>query len=137
MTGIGAYLNGGRWNLPGQHVVYTAGSRSLAILEMLVHLDLRRHVPSDRIMVKIEVPDQQLIHSFDVTKLNSDWRRFPYSLETQQVWQKEDPENIAILEIPSAIVPQEHNYLINPFHSSIQHIRVVEVQPLDIDSRLY
>ena len=137
LTGIGAYLNGGRWNRPGEHVIYTAGSRSLAILEMLMHLNLDKHLPNDRIIVEIFIPDEMLfIKAFDPGPGDT-WRRFPYQVETQKTWANQNDGNLMVLAIPSAIVPQETNYLINPHHPSFPLIQVEHVEFLDIDQRLY
>ena len=134
LTGMGAFLNGGRWNQPGQHVVYTASSRSLAILEMLVHFDLNRHFPHDRIMAEIYIPEE-LIRSYE-PKSGTEWRKFPYQMETQRVWEEQNDGELAGLQVPSAILPEEMNLLINPNHPSFHQLRVVRIAPLDFDRRL-
>ena len=137
LSGIGAEIYGGRWNLPGTRAVYCAGSMSLAMLEMLVHMD-RKHVPNDRIIVKIEVPDEKLIQYHDRKDLPPHWDRFPYTHASQKVFTDwitlEDAG--PVLALPSAVVPEEWNFIINPLHQKMTRIRVVDVGPLSIDERL-
>lgn len=137
LSGIGAEIYGGRWNLPGTRAVYCAGSRSLAILEMLVHMDMK-HVPNDRIIVKIEVPNEKLIQYYDRKNLPPNWNKFPYKHNSQQVFSDWiNLEDVGpVLALPSAVVPEEWNFIINPLHQKMNKIRVVEVQPLAIDERL-
>lgn len=137
LSGIGAEIYGGRWNLPGTRAVYCAGSRSLAILEMLVHMDMK-HVPNDRILVKIKVSDDVAIRYHDRKKLPPDWDKFPYTHASQKVFTDWIHREAAgpVLALPSAVVPEEWNFILNPLHQKMTEIRVVEVQPLAIDERL-
>jgi RES domain-containing protein len=133
---MGAFLNGGRWNYPGNYVVYTAESRSLAILEMLVHLDLQRHFPGDRIMAEIEIPDSitPVIYNPPVDPA---WRMFPHHDMTQKVFREFIKEGKSpVLAVPSAVVPQEYNYLLNPMHGQFGQIAVKKIDILDFDKRL-
>lgn len=137
LSGIGAEIYGGRWNLPGTRAVYCAGSRSLAILEMLVHMDMK-HVPNDRIMVKIEVLDEISIPYQDRELLPANWEKFPYTHASQRVftdWIQREGTG-PVLALPSAVVPEEWNFIINPLHQDMAKIKVVEVKPLVIDERL-
>ncbi len=137
LSGIGAEIYGGRWNIPGTRAVYCAGSRSLAILEMLVHMDLK-HVPNDRIMVKIEVPDDVHVEYYDPKLLPLNWEKFPYQHASQKVFTDGIHLKASgpVLALPSALVPEEWNFMINPLHLEMARIRVVDVQPLVIDERL-
>jgi len=138
LQGIGAALNDGyRWNSLNTFLVYTAESRALATLEVSVHLDLLEDLPTDRFYVEIEIPDDVEILELSIEQLPENWDSKPPILETQFigddfVFQK----NAAVLKVPSAIVPPEFNYLINPNHPDAAKIKVVTTQKLNFDNRL-
>ena len=137
LQGVGAALNDGyRWNSLNTYLVYTAESRSLAILEVSVHLDFSEDLPTDRFYVEIEIPDDIEILELSVDELPENWDSKPPILETQFigddfVFQK----NAAVLKVPSAIIPPEFNYLINPNHPDSKKIKVISKQKLQFDNR--
>jgi RES domain-containing protein len=134
-TGAGAKACGGRWNSPGTAVVYTAGSTSLAILEMLVHLQAQDLIQR---YVIFEVSfDETLMTTVDPVALPKSWRRSPSPATVQQVgdeWVAEGRS--AILRLPSAIVPNEWNYLLNPAHPDFAKITIGPKQQIKLDRRL-
>ncbi|MBK8506357.1 MAG: RES family NAD+ phosphorylase [Saprospiraceae bacterium] len=137
LSGYGAFLTGGRWNRPGIYTVYTAVSRSLAILEMLVHLDLDRHLPDDRIIAVIEIPNEILPEIYTPSINDESWRLFPYPAFAQNLFsQFANERKSPMLSVPSAIVPQERNILLNPQHQDFNDIKVVDIEILDLDQRL-
>lgn len=137
LEGNGAALTEGyRWNSLGTHLVYTAESRSLATLEISVHLDLSEDLPTDRNYVEIEVPDEIQILELKSEDLPENWDAKPPSLETQYIGDDFVKENnAAVLKVPSSIVPQEYNYLINPNHPDSKKIKVISNKPLQFDER--
>ena len=138
LSGQGAALSSSnRWNSKGVAVVYTAESRALALLELAVHLDIHEDLPSDRVMVTIQIPDDVAIASVDLTALPLGWDAKPPIASSQQIGDRfiAFAEN-AVLRVPSSIVPLEHNYLIHPNHPQAKTIKVVDVSPLRIDDRL-
>lgn len=138
LSGKGAELYGGRWNYPGTLAVYCAGSRSLALLEMLVHLDLQKQFPPDRIIVEINIPKEVSIEYLDPSQLDQGWRNFPYSGETQSVFTNfVKKEKGAVLAVPSVVIPQELNFIINPLHPEIKKVTVKQTTPLKLDQRLW
>lgn len=134
-SGEGARLFGGRWNSVGVPVVYTTGTLSLAILEMLVHLNaaelLKRYVV-------FEVGfDERLLTAVDVEKLSKSWRKSPAGVGTQRVgdaWVAGGKS--AVLRVPSAVVPSEWNYVLNPGHRDFGGISMGAAQALRFDPRL-
>jgi RES domain-containing protein len=138
LEGIGAALTEGyRWNSLNTYLVYTAESRALAILEVSVHLDLSEDLPTDRYFVEIEIPDDIPILEIKIEDLPDDWDSKPPILETQYIGDDFVKEkNAAVLKVPSSIVQQEFNYLINPFHPDAEQITVVSATPFKFDSRL-
>ena len=135
-TGEGAPLYGGRWNSPGVAVVYTAGSRALAALEVLVHLDSPRLL---RRFVLCEVMfDEALVRELPPGEIPADWRAEQPPRSTQEIgdmWVKGDDS--AVLRVPSLVVPEESNYLLNPAHTQFNQVRIGERRPFSFDPRLH
>jgi RES domain-containing protein len=113
---------------------YASTSRSLAMLEMLVHVT-RENVPLDAVLVPIDVPDELVAELPDLPR---GWNDFPYSDESRRVgdrWVKRS-SSLAML-VPSAVLPAERNVLINPAHGHFNRIRVGEPEPDAFDRRLF
>lgn len=133
-SGEGARLFGGRWNRPGQSVVYTAESRSLALLEMLVQDDpLRAHY----VLIPAHVPDTVSREKIDVSALPTGWRNPEKRDHLQELganWLRE--ARSCLLVVPSAVVPAELNFLINPLHPDFASIKLGEPELFETDLRL-
>jgi RES domain-containing protein len=135
LDGEGARLFGGRWNSPGTPVVYTAGSRALAILERLVPTD-PEDLPDDLVLFQIEIPDSSSRESVSVATLALDWRR-PRHAQCRSVGDEWAASGRSlVLTVPSSVVPEETNYLINPRHPEATAVRVTEERPFSFDLRL-
>lgn len=138
LKGIGAAKTEGfRWNSLNTFLVYTSECRALATLEVMFHLDLAEDLPDDRFYVIIEIPDNLEILEISVEDLPFDWNSKPPVLETQFIGDDFVTENNApILKVPSAVVPQEFNYLINPNHPDSKKIKVISTEKMFFDERL-
>lgn len=138
LTGVGASMTKGyRWNSLNTRLVYTSESRALATLEVSVHLDLSEDLPEDRFYVEIEIPDDIIISEVSLKDLPDGWDLKPPSQITQFIGDDFVFENVtAILKVPSCIVPQEFNYLINPNHADAKRIKVIIHSPVQFDERL-
>ncbi|MGL5112216.1 MAG: RES family NAD+ phosphorylase [Flavobacterium sp.] len=138
LKGIGAALSEGfRWNSANTHLVYTAESRALATLEIAVHLDLTHDLPTDRFYVELFIPDDIDILDLPIASLPEGWDSKPPLLETQYVGDDFVLQSEAlILRVPSSIIPQEYNYLINPYHPEIKKIEIIGTEKLVFDHRL-
>ena len=138
LEGIGAALTEGyRWNSLNTYLVYTSESRALATLEISVHLDLSEDLPTDRYYVEIDIPDDITILEIEIDNLPDGWDSKPPTLETQYIGDDFVKEkNAAVLKVPSSIVKQEFNYLINPNHPDPEKISVITVTPFKFDSRM-
>ncbi|WPO78697.1 RES family NAD+ phosphorylase [Flavobacterium sp. KACC 22761] len=138
LTGIGASMTEGyRWNSLNTKIVYTADSRALATLEVSVHLDLSEDLPMDRFYVEIEIPDEITIQEVHVNDLPSEWNSKPPILITQTIGDDFVYYNdAAVLKVPSAIIPDEFNYLINPNHEDASKIKIVSTKKMAFDSRI-
>jgi RES domain-containing protein len=137
LKGKGASLTPGyRWNSLNTYLVYTSDSRALATLEVSVHLDLSEDLPSDRFYVEIEIPNNINILELTMNDLPLNWDSKPPILETQFIGDDFVFENnSAVLKVPSCIVRQEFNYLINPMHPDAKKIKVLSIQALNFDQR--
>ena len=137
LQGVGAALTEGyRWNSLNTYLVYTAESRALATLEVTVHLDFLEDLPTDRFYVEIEIPDDIEILELSIDQLPENWDSKPPILETQFIGDDfVSQKNAAVLKVPSAIVPPEFNYLINPNHPDSAKIKVISTQRLQFDNR--
>lgn len=132
--GEGARIEGGRWNSPGLPAVYVAENAALAALEMLVHLD-----PSI-LPAYVRIPctfNEALVAKLDRGQLPRNWQSSPAPPELQQLgdaWLKSGSS--AILEVPSAVIEIESNYLLNPGHPDFGRIEIGAVSPFEFDLRL-
>jgi RES domain-containing protein len=138
LKGIGAALTEGyRWNSLNTYLVYTAESRALATLEVSVHLDLNEDLPNDRYYVEVDIPDDIQILEIDPADLPQNWDSRPPILETQFIGDDFVKDGgAAVLKVPSCIVNQEYNYLINPNHSDFSRIKVIAETAMNFDPRI-
>ncbi len=135
-TGEGAFLYPGRWHHAGTLVVYCSESRALAALEQLVHLR-RNRLPPNFVCFGVEVPDGLTIQEVRTEELPAKWRLQPGPPELRDVGTRwAESGETAVLQIPSAVVPGEHNFLLNPRHPDFRHLAVGEPQPFAFDERL-
>ena len=134
-SGEGARLYGGRWNSPGIAIVYTAGSKSLATLELLVHLGNTSVLPSFSVC-PVDF-DDSLIELKDPSTLPRDWRQAPPPNSLQAVgdhWISRGSS--VVLKVPSAIIDSEYNYLINPAHIDFKKLIIGSREVFTLDPRL-
>lgn len=134
-SGDGARLYGGRWNSPGIAMVYTAGSKSLATLELLVHLDNTSVLPSFS-NCPIDF-DDSLVESIDPAMLPRDWRQSPPPISLQAVGNNWIARGSSVvLRVPSAVIESEYNYLLNPAHSDFKKLAIGKMEVFKLDPRL-
>ncbi|MCH7396532.1 RES family NAD+ phosphorylase [Belliella sp. DSM 107340] len=138
LKGLGAAKSEGfRWNSLYTSMVYTSESRALAMLEVSVHLNMTEELPNDRYIVEIEIPENVKILDLRLKDLPKNWDSKPPILETQYIGDDFINSNLAaVLKVPSSIIPQEFNYLINPIHPDIAKIKIVSKKQLKFDERL-
>lgn len=139
LSGRGAEISGGRWNRPGRPMVYCSTSLSLAALETAVHLRAG-DLPMNRFVVCIDVPDSvwawRRIRTLDTLPVG--WTARPegkVSLDIGQAWLNAGAT--ALLQVPSVIVPEDHNVLLNPRHADIEKLTSWKLRPWFFDERLH
>ncbi len=119
--GEGARLYGSRWTSAGHTVSFAAESLSLAVLEVLVHL--QSSVPlADYVVFNVSFPED-LIEDLDRSDLPSNWRDSPAPPQLPAIgdaWVRRGSS--LVLRVPSVIVPHEHNFVINPAHPRLDQL---------------
>jgi RES domain-containing protein len=133
--GTGAKLMGGRWNSKGVPMLYTSQNISLTVLEMLVNAQFRHFIiPLD--MLNIFLPDNAGIAEVNIKKLKTDWvKDFEYSRFIGDEFIK--GKQMLILKVPSAVVTEEYNFLINPLHPDFKKVKIIETRSFKTDERLF
>lgn len=135
LSGKGAEINGGRWNSKGTAMLYTSLSRALTFAEISMHIPLGI-VPKDYFLITIEIPDTTDILKLTEADMPADWRSNPHSDSTQKIGDEFATKlKHLVLRVPSAVVPGDFNYLINPLHSMISEVAIAAVEPFEFDSR--
>lgn len=125
-----------RWNSNDVRVIYTAGSRSLACLENVVHRSSRGLQGIFRTLV-IDIPDSLKIIIIDPNELPAQWQQYSGMPHTQQIGNKwVESQSSAVLRVPSVIIPHEYNFIINPAHKSFSKIKLLASEPFEFDTRI-
>ena len=136
LSGIGAALTGGRWNAAGTPVVYASPSLALAVLETFVHL-ASGGLPLNRYVVRLEIPDALMLASTVIDTPPVGWDAEPAggtSVAVGERWARGGAS--AILRVPSIIVPEELNVLINPMHPDAGQITAHKIRRYLYDARM-
>lgn len=134
LKGTGAASYSGRWHNKGTYVLYTASTASLALLESVVHLS---GIPfEDYCMLCIEIPEDS-IRILTASDLPENWYSHPPPASLAQVGDQFVQKNLFLgLQLPSAIMPEDNNVLLNPNHKDFGKIKIVYKRTIPIDSRL-
>jgi RES domain-containing protein len=137
VDGEGSRLFGGRWSPPGVPVVYTSATASLAALEYLVHLTVDQ-APDDLVLISVDLPQQLPVANVAVRDLPADWRSYPAPENLAQLGRAWAGELAApALRVPSAVVPHEANYLLNPRHPRFDEMVIGPPEQFFLDPRLW
>jgi len=135
LSGKGAALYGGRWNSKDTYMVYTAQSRALALLEAVVHIG---KVPEAGYCVAvIDIPEDSIEIS-PLEKLPADWNKNPSSDFLKIIGDRfiNNGKYLA-LKIPSVLMMEECNYLLNPAHAHFNKVHILAQRPINVDDRLF
>ena len=137
LSGNGARLFGGRWNSEGFYALYAAATRSLALLETLAHTPAKMLQQKNYMLVTITVPDKILVQIITSNKLLADWdvpdiRQYTQKMGDGFLLAKKE----LLLSVPSVIVPEENNYVINPLHPEFKKIKIIHCRRIGFDKRV-
>ena len=135
ISGTGAKLYGARWNSKGNPMLYAGSSISLSLLEMLVHAQFRDFsIALD--LVYIQVPETISIREISLSKLKKNWHTDEaYTRFIGDEFIKS--QKSALLKVPSAVVQEEFNFLINPLHEEFKKIKIHKTKSFRPDKRLF
>ncbi len=135
LSGEGARLYGGRWNRPGVAALYTSEARSLALLELIVHFNSAAALKMDYVFITLGIEEEH-IYNVELKDLPKDILSF----NNTKLWDITDDlfykKDIFAMRVPSVLVPQEFNVILNPNHKLVDIMKVVEVEAAILDDRL-
>jgi RES domain-containing protein len=140
-SGQGAKDWGGRWNSRGVAVVYAAAHRSLSILEVLVHVKGGGGTGRGAISAPFHIYpisfESALLEEFPISSLPAGWNSEPPTAASQSlgdswVLAARNP----VLAVPSVIVPEERNYVLNPNHPRFPEVQIGAPVMCAVDPRL-
>lgn len=135
-SGIGNKKVGSRWVPEGLLAVYTSESISLAVLENLVHFE-PRHFNANYVLIAVTIPDDIYVNEVETDSLPGNWRSLYEDSILQAIGQDWiNSSDSAILIAPSAVVPREKNYILNPLHVDFGQIVTFDPESLVLDERL-
>jgi RES domain-containing protein len=136
LSGMGSERTGGRWNSKGIPVLYTSASRALAVVEIAVHVPFGI-IPINYYMASILIPVES-ITTVNIIELPENWNKNPFIKFTQNIGDEFIKSNEhLVLQVPSATVVGDHNYLINPRHPYFKKVQVKSTWPFEFDIRLF
>ncbi len=135
ISGNGAKIKGARWNLQGSSMLYTAENISLCILELLVHIGLQ-DIQNFYHLLAISIPDGVSVSEISIRKLKTNWLEDEDYTAFMGTEFLKNNENL-VLKVPSAIIEEEHNLLINPYHTDFKKIKIKKSKEFIFDQRLY
>jgi len=136
-SGEGARLYGGRWNHHGTPMVYLADCLALAALESFVHLvSADKQIP--HFAFRVEIPAPLKIEQFALEQLPANWREFPTPDQCKDLGTKWMADNRSVaLALPSVLVPNQFNILLNPGHPDFSRVRIEEWGDFSFDPRMW
>lgn len=136
MSGEGARLYGGRWNRKGSSMLYFSEHLSLCVLELLTRIDYE-FLSEDYAFIEVEISEKSIDSISDMKPISKDWRRDPpvsATIDFGSEWLTKS--GLLALFVPSAVLPNERNILVNPNHPSVSKLKIINEGPLDLDPRI-
>lgn len=135
--GEGTRLYGGRWNHPGTALVYCSSTLSLAALEYFVNLEPLL-APRDLVAIPAEIPADTTRSELDAAVLPAGWRSYPAPERLRDLgdgWVRGGESSVLL--VPSAVIPRERNFLLNPAHRDFPKVRIGKPEPFSYDPRMW
>jgi RES domain-containing protein len=136
LSGEGGLRYSARWHTAGHRVVYLAESPAGALIEHLVHLELNeKSWPGSYELMQIAAPDGMEVETLSLPP-RDEWKRLPgVSRSLGDEWLRS--KRTALARVPSAIMPNTWNFLLNPDHAEAAEIRIIEIARAEYDPRLF
>ena len=136
-SGEGVARQDGRWHRRGIRLTYASDTPAGALLEVIAHTEASSQLEHDCVLFEVRFDPGEHLLTVRPDVLPVNWRAIPWPNSTQEIgtfWHREQASTI--LEVPSAVVPRQHNYLINTEHPRFEELQVQEPVPFEIDTRL-
>jgi len=129
LTGIGAKINGGRWNHEGIPCIYLCESRALSLLEYIAHTGINT-MPPALSFATFEVPEHSM-RSLSVNELPANWLQRPHSNENRDLGSSLLAETgYLLLKLPSLVINQEFSFVLNTLHPLINSVKITDVESI-------
>ena len=136
-AGIGAVLNPGRWHRKGTPLVYASDQPASALLEVLVHTEAHELLNDAYVLFEIDLEPERHLSRLPTSEYPDGWRAQSWSRAPQAVGTAWAERQVSVvLEVRSAVVPHQRNYLVNPYHPLFSELSISEPQTFKIDPRL-
>lgn len=135
LSGTGAALAGGRWNKKGRAVLYTSENTALALLEIVVNIPPM--FKPDLQLITLEIPEEKILN-IEQEELPDNWYRYPSPHSLKEL-AEQSYLNLEILgiKVPSAIVHNQYNLILNPLSPYFKEVKISSKAPFIFDPRLY
>jgi RES domain-containing protein len=135
LSGEGAKINGGRWNHKSVPCIYTSESRALSLLEYTVNVNVEE-IPRALSITTIEIPDSEIL-IINENSLPGNWKTVPVPSSTQD-FGTNLLQNLkkAVFRIPSSVISEEFNFILNPLHINSRNFKIKSVTDLVYDIRI-
>jgi RES domain-containing protein len=135
-SGTGALKFGGRWNSIGTPMVYSSDSLALATVEILIG-GIFISLLNDYYKIPVDF-DKSLVETFDTSALPGEWDTYPPNTKTQLIGDNWITSLSSVfLKVPSVVIKEEFNYLINPLHPDFKKLSIGKPEKISFDKRLY
>lgn len=137
LSGEGARLYGGRWNMIGDAILYFSQNLSLSLLEIIVHANFSE-LSTHYSFIEAEIPDSDIKSIQSMDFIQPKWTTDGAISQLQMFgsnWLNKK-EGLA-MKVPSIILHQENNILINPAHKDFKDLKIIKIEKLDLDPRLF
>jgi RES domain-containing protein len=134
ITGTGAKQFGGRWNKPGVAALYTSEARSLAMLELIVHFASKQAFEQSYSFLNLEINEKLIVN------INEDYLpKNILSINDNRLWDITEhyffKENALAIKVPSVLISQEFNIIINPIHARFNEVIIKSFETVNLDER--
>lgn len=135
LTGEGARIHGGRWNRQGIACIYTSASRALAVLEFTVNVNID-DIPRNLSIITLEIPDTGM-KQLQEADLPGNWKQAPAPASTKDFGSRILQSAASpVIQIPSSVIPEEFNYLLNPAHADSKAFMLLDIKDFVYDVRI-
>jgi RES domain-containing protein len=137
LDGSGGLVVSGRWHTKGHPVIYCTWNPATALLETLVHIEIDADDRPERFQVlKIEGPDRLSLERIEPEMLQANWSEdISFTQRIGDLWL--DEQRSLLLDVPSILVPETSNILVNPLHPEASQLRIIRIYEHAFDARLF